>query len=58
MMPSQCRQKKGQAENQKGSIGGDVESDAHQVTKVYVSPANPIYQHLIQEKYKKKQNRT
>ena len=45
---------KGQAENKKGSIGGDVELDAHQVAKVYVSTKNPFYKHLIPEKYKKK----
>ena len=45
--------KKGEADNKKGSIAGDVEMDAHQVAKVYISPKNPFYQHLITDKHKK-----
>ena len=53
---SLCRKaeaKQGEMSNKRGSIGGDVEIDVHQVAKVYVSPQNPVYQHLIREKYKK-----
>ena len=44
--------RQGQKLNKVGSIGGDVEVDVHQVAKVYVSPKNPVYKHLIQEKYR------
>ena len=48
--------KRAQTDNVAGkeNLGGDVELDAHQVAKVYVSRRNPVYRHLINDKYRRK----
>ena len=42
---------RGKAENEEGTVAGDLETDVHGVCKIYVSPNNPHYQHLLPEKH-------
>jgi len=37
----------GQKENRVGTVKGDFEWDGHDVAKIYVSPGNQAYQHLL-----------